>query len=62
MTPLITKLTALHTLMLDAAADMDYYAGFNQELQQHAAELAGAAHILQTWIEGMNDDRQRVDR
>lgn len=54
MTNLIAKMTALQTLMFDVAFAMDYAAGLDQELQQHAAELAGGAEILQTWIDGID--------
>lgn len=40
--------------MQDVSIDMQYYAGFNENLNTHAKELAGAADILQAWIDGIN--------
>ena len=51
---LIHKLEALHSQMIDVATEMDYYGGFS-EIATHGAQLAGAAAIVQTWIDGMKE-------
>jgi len=50
MDNLINKMQALHTQMLDVASDMDYYGGFNEDIRWRSEQLAGAADILECWI------------
>lgn len=51
----IRKLEALHSLMQEVAAEMDYYSGgnFKSEFYQHSKELLGASELLKTWISGI---------
>jgi hypothetical protein len=45
------NLYLIHELMLDVAVDMDYYGGFNEHLGDRAKELSGAACILKSWAQ-----------
>lgn len=54
---LIEKMKALKEQMLDVAADMDFFGGFG-EIRQHGLELAGAAGVLQTWIDGIESEKE----
>ena len=49
MNPLAPKLRALAFMMADAAADLDYYGGFDSNARRHAKELAGAARMVKGW-------------
>jgi hypothetical protein len=50
------QLRWLREHMLDIATSMDYYGGFDSALAIHGRDLAGAAGIVQTWIEGIELD------
>lgn len=56
MNVLIKKMKALETQMIDVANDMEYYAGFNDEIRFRAWELMGAAKILSGWIEAIKNE------
>ena len=36
--------------------NMDYYGGFNEVITENAVQLSGAAHILNTWIRGIENE------
>jgi hypothetical protein len=57
---LIQSMKFLHTHLLDVAAEMEYYGGFS-EIGRHSHELIGAACILNTWIEGMENESTATD-
>ena len=59
MQQLLAKMEALNILMLDVAADMEYYGGFNEAISDHAIQLVGAAGILKTWIEGIGESNDK---
>lgn len=47
------QLEALHTMMLDIAADMDYYGGINEGFKDRSIELIGAAAIVKELIDSL---------
>lgn len=52
--PTSEELQELHTHMLDIATRLDYYGGMS-EWAEHGAQLAGAASIMSTWVDGMKE-------
>jgi hypothetical protein len=52
---LIQSMNFLRLHMLDVAREMQYYGGFS-EIGKHSHELIAAACILNTWIEGLEND------
>lgn len=52
---LLQSLRILREHMMDVATEMNYYGGFS-EIGRHSHELIAAACILNTWIEGMEND------
>lgn len=48
---LIAKMSELYDLMLDVATELH-----EREIYVHAAQLAGAAGMLQTWIDGIKGE------
>jgi hypothetical protein len=57
---LIQSMKFLRTHMLDVAVEMEYYGGFS-EISRHSHELIGAAGVLNTWIEGMENEPTATD-
>ncbi len=55
---LAQKIRELSMQMSEVATLIDYYGGFDAEMQQHAAELMGAALIAETWAEGIEEDEK----
>lgn len=50
------RLRALSADMLDISAAMAYFGGFDQVMQDHANQLAGAAAIAAGWADGIEAD------
>lgn len=55
---LIDSLRKLSEDMLSVAVDLDYFGGLNSEITQHASELAGAAGVVLTWADGMEEESE----
>jgi hypothetical protein len=54
-TEITDRLKALQAEMSEVGILMEYYGGLS-EVAQHGKELYGAAMMMKTWIEGMEDD------
>ena len=50
---LADQIDAVATLMWALAERMEYYAGFNGELNRHAREMAGASAIARGWAKAI---------
>lgn len=51
---LMEQMRYLSVEMKATSEMMEYYAGFNEDILQHANELHGASDILDTWINGID--------
>jgi hypothetical protein len=58
---LLRRMSALADEMRNVAVQMDYYGGFDARIVQHAGELAGAAGILEDWIENMETNPEEEE-
>lgn len=58
---LADRLDSLAEHMLEVATEMDYYGGFDQQLNAKAAELAGAAGIAQNWAWHIRPEQEQPD-
>jgi hypothetical protein len=52
--PTSEELEALRQHMLDIATRLDYFGGLS-EWADHGAQLAGAAGVMSTWVDGMKE-------
>lgn len=52
--PTSEELKALYDNMIDIATRLDYYGGMGP-WAEHGAQLAGAAVVLSTWVDGMKE-------
>ena len=50
---LAARLEALADHMLDVAAEMEFFGGFDQELINKSRELAGASALARQWAESI---------
>lgn len=58
---LADRLDSLAERMLEVATELDYYGGFDQQLNAKAAELAGAAGIAQNWAWHIRNPQESAD-
>lgn len=52
--PTSEELQALQQHMIDIATRLDYYGGMGP-WAEHGAQLAGAAGVVSTWVDGMKE-------
>ncbi len=52
--PTSAELEELFDHMIDIATRLDYYGGMGP-WAQHGAQLAGAAGVVSTWVDGMKE-------
>ena len=52
--PTSAELQDLYDHMIDIATRLDYYGGFGP-WGAHGVQLAGAAGVVSTWVDGMKD-------
>jgi len=53
---LITKLKALESLMKEVSSDMRHESAVSNPLYAHSYELVGAAVVVRTWIDGLEEE------
>lgn len=58
MSELMIKIRTLQEMMIDVATDMDYYGGFDGEMQEHSRELLGAAAQVGQWIDFLGEHHE----
>lgn len=52
---MLLNMEQLQVDMINVAAELEYYGGFNPDFLEKSKELIGASNVLKNWIEAIED-------